>query len=397
MQENCDNILVYFYILIFFIMKVEQRLLTTGEGWKVVWAENPQKDLSQLVLVFGDREEFEKKPIYDDLKKIYPQANIVSVSDSGSISDITIEEDQFVATAAYFEKSSLTFVSAPIADKEQSYNVGKDLWAKVETQDLVHIMVLSEGANINGSDLIKWIQEAIPTKVSISGGLAGDDLRFQKTFVALNDNRAGNEVVLIGFHGKDLKVWCGSVGWWDTFGIKRTITKSKWNVLFEVDGQPALDLYKTYLWDFAKDLPGSGLLFPISMRSPESDVSLVRTLLAVDETAKSITYAWDVPEWYEIEFMRTNLENLIEGAGSAAKTSLAWASSPELAILISCVWRRAVLKQRTEEEIENVRSLVGTKPVITGFYSYGEVAPMWGMYNCYLHNQTMTITLFQEM
>ncbi|MBX7116491.1 MAG: FIST C-terminal domain-containing protein, partial [Myxococcaceae bacterium] len=62
----------------------------------------------------------------------------------------------------------------------------------------------------------------------------------------------------------------------------------------------------------------------------------------------------------------------------------------------SCVGRRSVLKQRTEEETEAVREVLGPKPVLTGFYSYGELAPVTRGARCQLHNQTMTVTTFSE-
>jgi hypothetical protein len=55
------------------------------------------------------------------------------------------------------------------------------------------------------------------------------------------------------------------------------------------------------------------------------------------------------------------------------------------------------LKQRVEEEVEAVLDIVGNKTVITGFYSYGELAPAANGQPCDLHNQTMTVTLFSEM
>jgi hypothetical protein len=70
--------------------------------------------------------------------------------------------------------------------------------------------------------------------------------------------------------------------------------------------------------------------------------------------------------------------------------------TPDLAILISCVGRKLVLKQRVEEEVESVRNVLGARTVLSGFYSYGEIAPFLPSAKCELHNQTMTITTFAE-
>ncbi len=70
--------------------------------------------------------------------------------------------------------------------------------------------------------------------------------------------------------------------------------------------------------------------------------------------------------------------------------------APDLALLISCVGRKLVLKQRTEEELEAVRDVLGPATALTGFYSYGEICPSAPHAGCELHNQTMTITTFTE-
>jgi len=111
-----------------------------------------------------------------------------------------------------------------------------------------------------------------------------------------------------------------------------------------------------------------------------------------------MTFAGDVPEGTYARLMKANFERLIDGASEAAKTSYEaiGSSSPDLAILISCVGRKLVLKQRTEEEVEGVRAMLGDRTVLTGFYSYGEICPAAPNAKCELHNQTMTITTFSE-
>jgi hypothetical protein len=60
------------------------------------------------------------------------------------------------------------------------------------------------------------------------------------------------------------------------------------------------------------------------------------------------------------------------------------------------VGRRLVLRQRIEEEVEAVREVLGGAPVMTGFYSYGEISPLNPSARCALHNQTMTVTTLTE-
>jgi hypothetical protein len=217
--------------------------------------------------------------------------------------------------------------------------------------------------------------------------------------VVNNHEHAGEKIITaIGFYGDKIKIGYGSFGGWDSFGMERLITKSKNNVLYELDGEPALALYKSFLGSQAVNLPSSGLLFPLSLRVSEDHAPVVRTILAVNEEDQSLTFAGDLPEGSYVRLMKANIDRLIEGAVAAANTSVApfENAKPDFAVLISCVGRKLVLKQMVEEEVEGVKNILGDNTAITGFYSYGEISPFEKDTRCELHNQTMTITTFTE-
>ncbi|MFT6936226.1 MAG: hypothetical protein ACJA1N_000521, partial [Saprospiraceae bacterium] len=214
-----------------------------------------------------------------------------------------------------------------------------------------------------------------------------------------NQNPTVGNIVTVGLYGDSYYIGYGSVGGWDSFGPKRLVTKSDANVLYELDGQSALELYKRYLGDKAKELPGSALLFPLSIQLEENSKSLVRTILSIDEDSQSMIFAGDIPEGATVRLMKANFDKLIDGAFEAAESGYkVWnGTPPDLAILISCVGRKLVLDQRIEEEIESVHEVIGEAIPTIGFYSYGEISPFAGYLNCELHNQTMTITLIGEV
>ena len=67
-----------------------------------------------------------------------------------------------------------------------------------------------------------------------------------------------------------------------------------------MDGAPALQLYEKYLGEEARDLPGSGLRFPLLVRNPQSkEHALIRTLLGVDRSTGSMTFAGNMPEGWD--------------------------------------------------------------------------------------------------
>jgi hypothetical protein len=269
-------------------------------------------------------------------------------------------------------------------------------------EGLRHVLAFTDGLSVNGTSLTAGIAEVLPKSVTTTGGLAGDGAAFKMTVVGIDAPATAGTVVLIGLYGEALTVGYGSLGGWDPFGPDRMITKSKNNVLLELDGEPALSLYKKYLGDKASELPGSGLLFPLELTLKHEDGTtekLVRTLLAVDEAAQSMTFAGDMPEGVPARMMRANFDRLIEGADGAAKKGIQ-GTQAQFALLVSCVGRKLVLGDRIEEEVEAVSSAVGNTVPLAGFYSYGELCPTTDSSGkvgiCQLHNQTMTITIFNE-
>lgn len=303
-----------------------------------------------------------------------------------------------VATSICFGKTTVRTTDVRLADHPNSEAAGAALIGKLPSEGLRHVLVISDGNEVNGSSLVTGLRNAVPAGVQVTGGLAGDAERFQKTVVVYGDRAVSAHVIAVGFYGKSLHIGYGSLGGWDPFGPERLITRSKGNVLYELDGRSALDLYRKYLGPYAENLPTSSFLFPLGLRVSEGEEGVVRTVLAIDEDEEAMIFAGDMPEGHYARLMKANFDRLIGGAELAARQSSNTMSGhkPELALLISCVGRRIVLKQRVEEELEGVRRVLGNQAVLAGFYSYGEISPFSADTSCRLHNQTMTITTFAE-
>ncbi len=380
-------------------MKTEQSIYSESNSW-VKMTENELGKLAQLVFLFGKRELLKQQQHIDFVRDAYPLAQIVGCSTSGEIFQEEVLNNNIVCTAVWFEKTIIEIAMEAVHSVEESYSVGEKLAAKLDKEDLVHIMVFSEGININGSELTKGLNKQLRDRIPVTGGLAGDQDIFSETVIVNNHSGIKNSIVAIGFYGKNLQVGYGSMGGWDSFGVDREVTKSIGNTLYELDGQPALELYKRYLGDHAANLPASALLFPLSLILKDSETALVRTVLSVNETDGSMVFAGDIPQGEYVRLMKANADRLINGASGAAEMSKISLqnSNADLAILISCVGRKWVLKHRVEEELEIIREVIGNNLAVTGFYSYGEICPTnpFGQH-CELHNQTMTITLFKEI
>jgi hypothetical protein len=383
-------------------MIIQQKLWKQKLGWNNTNGQNNSlhPDKYQLVLAFGGRDALSESKHFDELRSFYPKAAIVTASTSGEIIDGSVLDDSITCTAISLEKTAIEFTEIDVQEGDDGEKAGQNLASRLSKSDLSYVLILSDGQKVNGTSLLRGINRDIGSNVVVTGGLAGDGARFVKTLVGLNKAPESGKICAIGFYGSHIKIGHGSVGGWDPFGPIRTVTRSSKNVLFELDNQPALSLYKKYLGDQAKDLPGSGLLFPlkISQSLENTKHALVRTILSVDESNNSMTFAGDIPEGYTAQLMKANFDRLIEGASSAASNAieLSKQTKPELALLISCVGRKLVLGPRVEEEIDSIRKWIGDSAPITGFYSYGELSPVVDGSPCELHNQTMTVTTFSE-
>lgn len=374
-------------------MRVQQTQWTESAGW-----DKSQTPIdADLVFIFGETSALAANGIFEKIRQAYPKAHLIGCSTAGEIQGARVFDDSITATAIKFRNTRIESAGLHLSKTTNSFDAGQKLARSISHENLSHVLVFSAGLGVNGSELVKGLTSALPKNVGLTGGLAGDKDRFQKTLVICNAAPSEAMIAIAGLYGSTIKSRSASLGGWDSFGPQRRVTKSKGNVLFELDGKSALDLYKSYLGDQAKELPGSALLFPLSLQTPEG-APLVRTILAIDEKEKSMTFAGDIPEGAYVQLMKANFDRLIEGAIGAAEKSLSdKRQPPELALLISCVGRKLVLKQRIEEEVEGVRDIFGDKTVLTGFYSYGEISPFTPNAKCELHNQTMTITTLAEV
>jgi len=377
-------------------MKIQQKKYTKTSAWEVFRNNSFDAELCNFVMVFGSTTLLSQECIYNDIKSSYPHATILINSTAGEIIDTQVNDETVSLTAIQLEKTAIKTAIIQIENVQNSFEAGKSVAGQLDTAGLKNVLVIADGQKVNGSELVLGMQESLPESVIITGGLAGDGDRFSKTLIGLNEIPLEGRIAAIGFYGNDISISYGSVGGWDSFGHERLITKSKQNVLYELDNKPALDIYKQYLGEYAKELPLSGLLFPLSIRTNDRS-SLVRTILSVNEEEKSLTFAGNMPEGTYARLMTANFDKLIEGACVAAQhTVTGKMKKPDIALLISCVGRKIVLNQRVEEEVEVVRGIYGNETAIAGFYSYGEISPSYENGRSELHNQTMTITTLTE-
>ncbi len=380
-------------------MRIQTYCYTRAHGWSAPLSAADDSP-STLVLVFGASDYFDDPAAIEELAAAYPRSHLIGCSTAGEILGTTISDGTLSVAVVRFERTELRSLSVPVRGAGDSFEAGVALAKELGGPSLRSVLVLSEGLNVNGSELVRGLNSVLPPTVVVTGGLAGDGDRFRRTWVIQGGKPRTHTITAVGFYGDHVRVGHGSKGGWDIFGPERIVTRSEGNVLYELDGQPALALYKKYLGDRASGLPATGLLFPLTLREGSAETkSLMRTILAVDEQKQSLTFAGDIPQGWRARLMKANFDRLIEGSLDAARG--AWERlgdpdvSPPLTVAISCVGRRLILGERTEEEVESALDALPPSSRIVGFYSYGEISP-YATGACDLHNQTMTLTVIAE-
>ena len=351
-----------------------------------------------LVICFGSANKESVKLPLDEIYASFSQSIIIGCSTAGEIYQDELHEESLSVAVIQFEKSKIKLETKELGTSFESYETGIDIANNLFEKDLRGIFILSDGLNVNGSQLTKGINFILGNDdVVVTGGLAGDGPRFENTWVLLNNKQVSKYVTAVGFYGDNFHMAHGSEGGWVKFGIKRHITKSKDNVLYEIDDKPALEVYNTYLGLQAKDLPASGLYYPLMVQENEYTQYKIRTILAIDEKEQSITFAGDVPVDSEVMFMKASFQQLVNGAkdASTSEMMLKHNNEPALNIAVSCVGRKLVLGQKTEDELEAVVKNLDENTLQVGYYSYGEISPLSNG-KCDLHNQTMTLSLIWE-
>jgi hypothetical protein len=342
-------------------MKIQQ-LQYLDKAWKIyLHSDGFDRMQCQLVLAFGEPSLVTDNSVFNHLERSYPEAHIILSSTSGEIIHNDVFDNSVVVTAIQFDNTVIHCAETNIKKHKNSFEAGHFLMQQLQQSDLSAAFIISDGTYINGSELVAGFNNTNIQRIPVTGGMAGDGARFAKTFVGLNQLPVEGEIVAIGFYGKQLKVGHGSLGGWDAFGPVRNITRSDKNILYEIDGKNALELYKDYLGPYKEELPGSAMLFPFSIIEPGSGQPVVRTILSINERNKCMVFAGNMPTGSQVRLMKANFNKLIDASSIAARHTVNKLSTkPELAILVSCIGRKLILRERTEEEVHTVNEIFGT-------------------------------------
>lgn len=347
-----------------------------------------------LVLAFGPPDGDQAARVLPELAAAFPTSVVAGCSTAGQIHERSLHDDTFSVAVAQFDAVDLRPVAVPVEGALGARRAAQEIVAQVNRPGLRALFALADGLHVNAGELVRGFNEGLPPDVVVSGGLAGDGRRFQRTWVWGEGGPRERLAAAVAFYGDGLVVGHGAKGGWDLFGPERLVTRAEGPTLHELDGRPALELYEQYLGTYAAGLPANGMLFPLAIRTDQDRV--VRGVLGVDRAEQSLTFGGDVPEGACAQLMRASADRLVQGASQAGyQGRMARDHGPSLAVAVSGLGRRLVLGERAEEELEATLDALPPSARQVGFYAYGELTAR-DRGRCELHNQMMMLTTFGE-
>lgn len=293
---------------------------------------------------------------------------------------------------------------------EDSERAGREI-ALGLPRSVRYIQLLSDGLTGNGSAMLRGIASVLGAHIPVSGGTAGDSGRFVRTWQLANGRVLTDAAVAIGFSG-DFRVGTGLGSGWAPIGLAKTVTRAEGNILYELNGEPALEVYERFLGHHAAKLPQVGVEYPLMIAGipaasrdyptihmagdpDESGLNLLRATMSVNRRDGSITFAGDIAEGATVYLTCGDRDAIQEAAGAAAQIALEGLGNarPAMIFCYSCMARKIVLGRHTGEELERIRAAVGKPIPMIGFYTYGEYCRARADGPSFLHNETATVSI----
>ena len=343
------------------------------------------------------------------LQEHLPGVPYVGCTTDGEISGKGLTVDSVCLMALASDKARAKVAAVPGLSRD-SFAVGKDIAAKLQSDTARALVLLPDGLTGNGSAIIRGAQEVLGRDFVIAGGTAGDRGRFEKTWQICNGEVHTDALVGLMIESDGgLDVGYGVMSGWQPIGVAKEVTHAEGNVVYKIEDQTALEVYSNFLGNKASELPAIGVEYPFALvdetglvderglRAGEEYI-LLRAPMQVDRGTGAVSFAAEIPQGSKIKMTRAKSDQVIAASKEAASRAIvSLGGKPDAVFFFSCMARKVVLGRRTNKEITAAQEVFGDDVPLIGFYTYGEIAncgekaPM-----CRFHNETATFLALRE-
>ncbi len=278
-------------------------------------------------------------------------------------------------------------------DELTSFDFGKKIGSYVlNAFDKPSVVVVGSGLSLDGQALVEGVQDAAGKDLVMFGGLAGDDAKFEQTFSFNETELLDSGAVVLALDAEHISITGLATSGWAGLGADLTVTKSEGNIVYEIDKEPALEVYKKYLSVNDEDLPAIGIEYPLMIKR-DDDTTALRAVVGIDKEKQSLLFAGSVPQGSTVTFSSSLGFDVVETTKKHVEEFYQSHTEADLFILFSCMARHLALGPLIAEEIK-LASDKWKAPVL-GFFTYGEIGTNVNL-SCDFYNQTFTLLLLKE-
>lgn len=316
---------------------------------------------------------------------------------AGEIINTSVVEESIVCLLLdinpdYFE---IFLADYDTSTKEVAATLGKSALEKFQNPSLI---VISSGLETDGEAVVNGLRQHLSPEVKVFGGLAGDNFDMIATYVFDNERFSTAGLVSVIIDSDKVHVGGVAASGWQAVGVEKIITRSSGNIVYTIDGEPAMDVYKKYFGlttelDARNGIASTlGAQYPLQVKR-DNGQTVIRAPLLANPEDNSLIFAGAVQEGATVQFSVPPHFDIVNKVIKEAESLREETPQVAAMIMFSCVARHTALGPMIEEEVAGIQRLWGA-PMI-GFFSYGEFGAMPES-NCDFHNETCSLVLIQE-
>ena len=339
--------------------------------------------------------DMDHQKLLDEIKEAFPDIPLVGATTAGEFSSVLGYQEGSVSLAMF--SSDTVHLSVGLGRNlskdplEACQTAVREAKASIDS-DPVLCFILPDTADVDPSLIVATLRELLGPGVAILGGGSGAvDPQSWQSYQFAGSERLQDSLPILLFSGP-LQLSTGVATGWRPLGKAGIVTKSQANLVYEIDGEPALDFYKRYVGTPSAALIGT----PLAVFESESADYYLRAPIAYDETSGSVTFFGTVPERARVQLSHSSTDDILDGATESfeqARKNYPESKQPEAAILVSCAVRKMLLGIRTGEEMNSFNSPREPSLPVCGFYAYGEIGPLADGTTHFLNTTIVTLLL----